>query len=80
MIETVEGRFGLIDRLPKPIELLSDNGSPYIAGKTRALARDLGLVARTTPIGSPSVEWHAQSFVKFFQTGLHAGQRETQCR
>jgi hypothetical protein len=33
MIESVKRRFGLINRLPKPIELLSDNGSPYGAGE-----------------------------------------------
>jgi transposase InsO family protein len=49
MIESAERRFGLIDRLPKPIELLSDNGSPYTAGETRVLARNIGLVPRTTP-------------------------------
>jgi putative transposase len=31
MIESVERRFGLVDRLPMPIEWLSDNGSPYTA-------------------------------------------------
>ena len=39
MIESVERRFGLVDKLPKPIEWLSDNGSPYTAGDTRTLAR-----------------------------------------
>jgi transposase InsO family protein len=39
--------------LPKPIEWLSDNGSPYTAGETRALARDIGLKPCTTPIESP---------------------------
>jgi len=34
MIESVERRFGLVDKLPQPIEWLSDNGSPYIAGDT----------------------------------------------
>ena len=29
MLESVERRFGLVDRLPVPIEWLSDNGSPY---------------------------------------------------
>ena len=37
MIESVERRFGPVNRLPVPIEWLSDNGSPYIARKTRAL-------------------------------------------
>jgi putative transposase len=29
MIESVERRFGLVNRLPAAIEWLSDNGSPY---------------------------------------------------
>jgi putative transposase len=53
MIESVEQRFGLVNRLPATIEWLSDNGSPYTARETRALARDIGLVSRTTPIESP---------------------------
>jgi putative transposase len=40
MIESVERRFGLVNRLPLPIEWLSDNGSPYTARETRSLARD----------------------------------------
>jgi putative transposase len=28
MIDSVERRFGLVDKLPKPIEWLLDNGSP----------------------------------------------------
>jgi putative transposase len=31
MIESVERRFGLVDKLPKPIEWLSDNGSIFAA-------------------------------------------------
>jgi putative transposase len=31
MVESVERRFGLVDRLPETIEWLSDNGSPYTA-------------------------------------------------
>src|SRR5438067_13941872 len=37
--ESVERRFRPVDRLPTPIEWLSDNGSPYTARDTRALAR-----------------------------------------
>ena len=44
MIESVERRFGLVDKLPNSIEWLSDNGSPYTAGDTRTLARYIGLV------------------------------------
>lgn len=64
MIDSVERRFGLINKLPKPIEWLSDNGSPYTASETRALARDIGLVPCTTPIQSPQSNGMAEAFVK----------------
>jgi putative transposase len=64
MIERVEQRFGLANRLPAPIEWLSDNGSPYTARETRALAREIGLVPRTTPIESPQSNGMAEAFVK----------------
>ena len=64
MVESVERRFGLIDKLPRPIEWLSDNGSPYTAGETRALARDIGLVPCTTPIQRPQSNGMAEAFVK----------------
>ena len=67
MIDSVERRFGLIDQLPQPIEWLSDNGSPYTAGDTRALARYIGLVPCTTPIQSPQSNGMAESFVKTFK-------------
>jgi len=64
MVESVERRFGLVDKLPQPIEWLSDNGSPYIAGDTRALARYIGLVPCTTPIQSPQSNGMAEALVK----------------
>ena len=64
MIGNVERRFGLVDRLPVPIEWLSDNGSPYTAHKTRAFAGEIGLVPRTTPIESPQSNGMAEAFVK----------------
>ena len=67
MIESVERRFGLVDKLPKPIEWLSDNGSPYTAGDTRTLARYIGLVPCTTPIQSPQSNGMAEAFVKTFK-------------
>jgi transposase InsO family protein len=57
-------RPGLVNRLPKAIEWLSDNGSPYTARETRALARDIGLMPRTTPIESPQSNGMAEAFVK----------------
>jgi putative transposase len=38
MAKSAEGRLGFVDKLPAPIEWLSDNGSPYIATDTRAMA------------------------------------------
>jgi putative transposase len=67
MVESVESRFGLVDKLPKAIEWLSDNGSPYIATDTRALARYIGLVPCTTPIQSPQSNGMAEAFVKTFK-------------
>jgi len=67
MIESVERRFGLVEKLPQPIEWLSDNGSPYIAGDTRTLARYIGLVPCTTPIRSPQSNGMAEAFVKTFK-------------
>lgn len=62
MLEAVEYRFGTTEA-PGPIQWLSDNGSPYIAGDTRAFARELGLVPLTTPIESPQSNGMAEAFV-----------------
>ena len=67
MVESVERRFGLVNTLPKPIEWLSDNGSPYTAADTRKLAKLIGLVPLTTPIESPQSNGMAEAFVKTFK-------------
>ena len=67
MIESVERRFGLVSRLPVPIEWLSDNGSPYTASETRKLAREIGRLPCTTPIESPQSNGMAEAFVKGFK-------------
>jgi putative transposase len=67
MIQSVEQRFGLVNRLPLAIEWLSDNGSPYTAGETRKLAHEIGLVPCTTPIESPQSNGMAEAFVKTFK-------------
>lgn len=43
MVTAVEQRFGRVNRLPKPIEWLSDNGTCYVVRQTRALARGSNL-------------------------------------
>ena len=67
MVESVEARFGLVNRLPHEIEWLSDNGSPYIAEQTRVFAKEIGLVPKTTPIESPQSNGMAEAFVKTFK-------------
>lgn len=64
MVATVEHRYGQVNRVPEPIEWLSDNGSPYTARDTRAFARDIGLVPRTTPVSSPQSNGMAEAFVR----------------
>ena len=64
MVATVEHRYGPVNRLPEPIEWLSDNGSRYVAGDTRRFARDIGLIPRTTPVSSPQSNGMAEAFVR----------------
>ena len=67
MVGCVERRFGLVDKLPTPIEWLSDNGSPYTATDTRGLALYIGLVPCTTPVQSPQSNGMAEVFVETFK-------------
>jgi putative transposase len=60
MVESVERRVGLVDQLPRPIQRLSDNSSPYTAADTRVLASVIGLVPLTTPIESPQLNGMAE--------------------
>ena len=64
MITAVEARFGQVNRLPHVIEWLSDNGSGTIAADTKALAREIGLEPRTTPVRSPQSNGMAEAFVR----------------
>jgi putative transposase len=64
MVAAAEHRFGRVNRLPQPIEWLSDNGSPYVARETRGLAREIGFVLRTTPFESPRSGGMAEAFVR----------------
>jgi putative transposase len=61
MVATVEHRYGQVSRVPEPIEWLTDNpvlseadgGSCYTARNTRAFARSIGLISRTTRVSGP---------------------------
>jgi putative transposase len=59
----VEHRFDACRALSS-IEMLSDNGSPYVAKETRIFARQLGLKPCFTPIQSPQSNGISEAFVK----------------
>lgn len=63
MLEAVEKRCAGC-RAPEPVELLSDNGSPYTARETRIFAAQLGLKSCFTPVASPESNGVAEAFVK----------------
>ena len=69
LIEAVETRFGAVDAVPcgHRLELLTDNGSAYIAAHTRSVARSLGLEPINTPVCSPQSNGMAESFVNTFR-------------
>lgn len=67
MVVAVEQRFGCVNRLPMPIEWLSDNGSCYIAGETRSFATGIGFLPITTPVESPQSNGMAEAFVRTFK-------------
>ena len=64
MVAAVEHRFGRVNRLPRPIEWLTDNGSAYVSTETRRFAREIGLEPRTTPVESPQSNGMAEAFVR----------------
>ena len=66
MLEAVEARFKDV-KTPRIIEFLSDNGSCYIAKKTKLFATSLGLKPCFTPVRSPQSNGMAESFVKTFK-------------
>lgn len=67
IVQSTEARHGMIDRLPEPIEWLSDNGPAYIARETVAFAESVGFIVCTTPFYSPESNGMAEAFVKTFK-------------
>lgn len=63
LLEAVERRFSAL-RAPSVIEILTDNGSPYIAKETQVFARQLGLKPCFTPVRSPQSNGMSEAFVK----------------
>ncbi len=64
MVATVEHRYGQVNRVPEPIEWLTDNGRYYTARNTRAFARGIGLIPRTTPVSSAQSNGMAEAFAR----------------
>ena len=68
MATAVESRFGAqAQRVPNPLQWLSDNGPPYTAHETRRFGASLGLTVCTTPAYSPESNGMAEAFVKTFK-------------
>ena len=67
MAESVEYRFGCVDKLPHKIQWLSDNGPCYTSRDTVNFGRELGFEICTTPAYSQESNGMAESFVKTFK-------------
>ncbi|MFO1259342.1 MAG: IS3 family transposase [Gammaproteobacteria bacterium] len=67
IMESVEYRFGEINKLPHRIQWLTDNGPCYTAKETVQFARNLGFEVCTTPSYSPQSNGMAEAFVKTFK-------------
>ena len=67
MVQSIEYRFGPLEKAPHPIEWLSDNGSCCTAHHTRQFAKDLGLICLTTPASSPQSNGMVEAFIKTFK-------------
>lgn len=68
MDQTVTHRFGeAIERLPCPIQWLSDQGSQYTALETKLYGEEWGFEVVTTPAYSPESNGMAEAFVKLFK-------------
>jgi transposase InsO family protein len=65
--ESIESRCGIVDKVPRKIQWLSDNGPAYTARATRQFAQIMGLEVCTTPYYSPESNGMAESFVNTFK-------------
>ena len=66
--QTVTHRYGeFVQKIPRPIQWLSDQGPQYKAIQTVMYASNLGFDVRTTPAYSPESNGIAEAFVKAFK-------------
>lgn len=68
LVVTVEHCYGQVNRVLQLIEWLADNGSCDTARDTRAFARGIGLIPRTTLVSSPQSNGTAEAFVRTLKT------------
>ena len=61
-----EKRFGSVEKVPSKLQLLTDNGSAYIAKSTKHLLKLLGIEDCKTAVCSPQSNGMAESLVKTF--------------
>lgn len=67
MVQSMEYRFGSIDKHPQTVEWLSDNGMYYLARNTLLFAQSINLKVCSTPTYSPQSNGMAEAFVKMFK-------------
>lgn len=68
MDKTVVHRFGpSAEKIPHPIEWLTDNGGQYTAHETKAYGKEWGFLVRHTPAYSPESNGMSEAFVKTFK-------------
>ena len=62
MLQAVQSRFGNAERVPEPIEWLTDNGSCYTAGATQSSGTTISLnVKRTSIASTKATAWPRRS-------------------
>lgn len=68
MDKTAVHRFGpSAEKIPHPIEWLTDNGGQYTAHETKAYGKEWGFLVRNTPAYSPESNGMSEAFVKTFK-------------
>ena len=67
MTQTMEYRYGAVEKLPHKIEWLTDNGKYYLAHDTVKFAQSINLLPCSTPAYSPQSNGMAEAFVKTFK-------------
>lgn len=67
MAESMQYRFGQVNKLPHKIQWLTDNGPCYVARKTVLFGRSINLDICTTRPYSPESNGMAEAFVKTFK-------------